>query len=344
MQFLSSIPVLSEKLPHPDHVHTVRQHSSVADALKLMSEKNISSVPITREDNSLVGLLDYSDLTTLIVNSFYDLAGVSKTGGGDIETRLTALRAATFSDIKVVQDSNIIEPAPLKHLRETFSQTSVDKIMNLSGRNMCFPVDTDATLADVIKQFTSHTTARRIPVVDKGTNQIRSLITQSTLVKFFTQEIAEFAVTAAKPLIQVHPKVKVFHKVVSSLRTIDVFALMNEHKLSSVPLYEHDDPDDPTSPIEFISNLSTKDIWPCLSNFGLLLLPADEFISYVRQHTITSKEMSPLIKVKADITVGELLKRLCAARIHRIYITNQHELVGVCSLTDIIRIFIEHSP
>jgi len=341
MQFLTTIPVLSDKLPHPQHVHTVRQHSSVADALKLMSEKNISSVPITTEDGALVGLLDYSDLTTLIVNAFYEAAGVPK--GGDAESRLGALGKVKFSEVKL-QDSTMTEPDSLKHLREKFSQTSVDTAMNISGRNTCFPVSSDASLADVIKQFTSHSTTRRIPVVDKGTNKIRSLITQSTLVKFFTQEISEFAVTAAKPLIQVHPKVKVFHKVVSALRTIDVFALMTEHKLSSVPLYEHEDPDDPSSPIEFISNLSTKDIWPCLSNFGLLLLPADEYISYVRQHTITSKEMSPLIKVKADITVGELLKRLCAARIHRIYITNQHELVGVCSLTDIIRIFLEHSP
>jgi len=52
--------------------------------------------------------------------------------------------------------------------------------------------------------------------------------------------------------------------------------------------------------------------------------------------------MSPSISVRATAALEQVIGKLAATRVHRVFIVNEkHEPVGVVSLTDICRVLIQ---
>lgn len=58
-----------------EELHTLREHDSISDALRLMRERGVRRVPVLSRSGALAGILTMDDLLGLIAEEFGDLAG-----------------------------------------------------------------------------------------------------------------------------------------------------------------------------------------------------------------------------------------------------------------------------
>jgi len=115
---------------------------------------------------------------------------------------------------------------------------------------------------------------------------------------------------------------------------IDAFKLMSEQKITGITILDNDG--------AIITNVSSKDLRNVLSDphfFEMLQLPVERFVSDLKTKTFLhdAETMYPKICCKFNSKFGEVLHKLAATRIHRIYVVEANDCpVSVISLHDII--------
>jgi CBS domain-containing protein len=106
--------------------HTLREHDTLFDAWKIMSEKHIRHIPITDDEGHLKGLVTQRDVLAVTDPS-------SSGQAGDIELPL--------SEIMISKHINVIHPSD--HLRQAALHMQ-------SHKHGCLPVVADDKLVGII--------------------------------------------------------------------------------------------------------------------------------------------------------------------------------------------------
>jgi len=196
----------------------------------------------------------------------------------------------------------------------------------LSRRNPFHAVHQGTTLLEATKLLIGGT--RRIPVLNDG-GEIVNIISQSSIVSFiahnlpdlenkFTSSVAELAV-GTSPVLTVK----------KDARAIDVFRLMDSHHRSGVAVIDEYG--------VLVGNTSGHDLKLFIKNpsLSVLKLPIVTFLNQIRQLQIDI--ISPAITVSDHDSLGLVIGKLAATRVHRLFIVDSDfKPIKVVSLGDVL--------
>lgn len=303
---------LSTNLKGGDIV-TVDKNASLPDVLQLLTKHDIRSVPVVdKEKNRLLGLVDMIDIITFVVRFAEECHGLP-----------AAQRNFEWFSEQLQKSGQTIS-----QIAELLQSTG------LSGdKSKLIPVMHGTTIYDIMQIMVTNG-VQRVPVLDPQTNNLENFITQSSLIQYFAKHSAKLGKYGEYTLSELGFKPKHVFSVKESALAIDAFKMMSEHKITGIPIVDNDG--------TIITNISSRDLRNVLTDpsfFEKLQLPAERFVSDLKSKTFlhNAETMYPKICCKFSNKFVEVLHKLAATKIHRIYVVeNTEKPIGVISLDDIV--------
>jgi len=216
---------------------------------------------------------------------------------------------------------------------EMFKERATSDVADLSKRNSMFPVPVSATLLEAVNQMAANH-VQRIPIVNKD-NLITNLLTQSAVIDYLAKHVDQLGPAVQKTLKELHFEKKPVISIDHSKLAIDAFKLMAENRISGLAVLDSDK--------KLMANISARDLRSIQQDsqlFEKLYYSVGEFVSHVRQANY--RAIHPSICCTFDDTFQKIIMRLAAARIHRIYVVDEHRHpISVISLHDILTKILE---
>ena len=185
-------------------------------------------------------------------------------------------------------------------------------------------------MKDLVNLLTSKE-LHRVAGVD-GTGKIVKIFSQSAVVAFLAKNINELGPKGQQTIKAANIGTRPVQLIAPTTRTIDAFVTMTEHGFSALGfLASHGTGGS--------GNLSVKDVQGLLTEFENVLLPVQDFVSYIRQESV--RDMVPLVQVSEDDPISKAIQRLAAVGVHRIYVSPHegHTPVAVIALGDLLPYF-----
>jgi len=280
-------------------VYFVDTKTTVEQALNLLAEKNILSVPIWDEKSKLfVGLIDMVDILSFLVGIL-----------NESEIESSRRKYSTLTDY--------------------FKKSDVVSVSDLSRRDPWLPLACNADIGSLLETL-SKQGAHRVPIIDPLNGELLQLITQSDVINFVSQNIDQFGTVVTKTLAELRLGSSPVVSVDIDGRVKDAFRLIVEKKVSAVAVVD--------STLTLIATLSVRDL-RTLSGEARLLeklnMKIRDFLGAIVDPNIDI--MNPAICCTVKDTLSVALSKLAATRVHRIFIVNDSKKpVAVISLSDIL--------
>jgi CBS domain-containing protein len=200
------------------------------------------------------------------------------------------------------------------------------------GLNPWLPVEEGLPLRSVIQLLATKT--RRVPVISKKTGRVIQIISQSQITTLMYEYCVKEKLLEKDTINKSGFGLKPVFKVKESAPVREAFQVMVDKQISSVVIVS--DKGD-----EIISCISTKDIrlLPRLESVAIehsvLDLSCIAFIQLIRKEDY--KTHAALVHVDLNCTLLEVLGKLAATKMHRVYIVNKlNQPVGVVSVSDVV--------
>lgn len=288
---------------------TVHANDTAASALTKLVDHGILSAPIIDENNRVIGLVDMKDFASAV------------------------LEMLTFSSINMV-------PSPRTHSTNSSSgnwqknfalhgELERKLVKDISMSSTINIVKEGSSLLEIVKALGQG--IHRV-LVENSQHNFVNLLTQTSLLNFVVKHIDSLGPLGAMTIDQLglanQRSIVCAH--MNDL-TATVFSAMMDSNISAVPVVDDKG--------HIVGNLSFTDLKGIGKGFHItsLNLPVHTFLKNVRSCDIEIK--NPTIFCKRDATLVAVLQKMCAARIHRIYVVNnQLAPTGVISLTDVLRV------
>ena len=144
-----------------------------------------------------------------------------------------------------------------------------------------------------------------------------------------------FAIARLTPLQELGIKTDDVISCNETDRAIDVFSTMSKNGVSALPIL-----DEEGCFTNVVSASDLKGIGEDCSSFYRLAQNIIDYISPLRQANLKSKY--PAISCTLDHTLGQLIQKLNASRIHRVFVVDENKhVVGIASLGDVLRVIYE---
>lgn len=305
------------QIVRPQHnVVIVNTDETPVQAFQKIVQHNVLSAPAyDKKTNHFIGFLDTRDLVQFVV---------FQTEEKDRDAKRANMLAPPPVDLVSIFDSATrMYSHPMQGITISY----------MAKRNRFVPVHMNDSLLKVA-ELLSQNDLHRVPVVDEH-GHILDIISQSTLVAFLYEHKDavhdELEVKMSNIRIGSSPVFAV-RETASALET---FKIMSKYNRTGIAIVDDNE--------RFIGNTSGSDLKLFIQNpeqnSALLNLPIVEFLSTIRRAEIVEKTRSPTITVRSDDTVGRVLGKLYATRIHRVFIAedeNGYKPQVVISLTDVL--------
>jgi len=298
-QLLSKIQV-EELVPTTSgSVVVVDSKDSLADTFLAMVKNNILCAPVKDStNNNYLGLIDMIDIACLVV----DIAQNTEQLGSDYKNFLKE--------------------------EEKFKGSITSDVADLSKRNKLYPVTIGANLLDAVKLMAANH-VQRIPILNPE-GEIVNLLTQSAVIEYLSKNVDQLGLAANRTLKELNFVKKPVISIDHNKRALDAFKLMAEHRISGLAVVD--------GSRKLIANISARDLRSIQQDsrlFEKLYYSVGEFVSHVRQANY--RAIHPSICCTFDDTFHKIIMRLAAARIHRIYVVDDHRHpISVISLHDVL--------
>eukprot|EP00039_Didymoeca_costata_P020013 m.339726 g.339726 ORF g.339726 m.339726 type:complete len:312 (-) comp18934_c0_seq1:81-1016(-) len=305
-----------DQLVSDREVVQVDAKNTVLDAFKVLVDNHILSAPIyDAEQKKYVGFFDMCDMGAYLVETIKDAAP-----GGAHEIPME------FCDV-----GDLLDVVGKIHPK------TMEAVSNMSGRDEFKSVVPGAPLQQVFDLLAAG--HHRVVVIDSATGLAKSIISQSAILKFVNDH-------GQKVLAGLHHKslkdvgLGVGQKMVfcySDEPVMKAFSLMNEHKLSGIPLINRNGTID--------TSISWTDLRVTVAapKFNFRLTTALEFVQ--RSRALDSAlERPAVVTTRMDSPVLKVIGQLAATGLHRIYVVDEkRHVTGVVSLKDIIKCLLQMS-
>ncbi|XP_010250742.1 PREDICTED: SNF1-related protein kinase regulatory subunit gamma-1 [Nelumbo nucifera] len=324
-----SIPVSSFPPAPSSEVIEINSDSSLAEAVRILSEHKILSAPVRNveapEDASwidrYIGIVEFAGIVVWLLHQSEVAA---TTMDGSFFENLAS--SEFYKDTKVGDISGTFRWAPFLPLQK--SDSFLTMLLLLSKYKM-----------------------KSLPVVDLGEQKIDNIITQSAVVHMLAEcvglhwfenwgkkKLSDLSLPIMKPnqLIKVHEDEPV----------IKAFKLMREKGIGGIPVVEG-------GGTKAIGNISIRDVQFLLTAPEIYKdhssTTAKNFLTSVRKYLEDHHDASPMLRgtitCRRDNTVKEVILKLDSEKIHRIYVVdNDGNLEGVITLRDIISKLVHEPP
>lgn len=284
---------------------TIPEGANVGKALQILRDSNVYAAPVVTGENLPVGMVDLSDITRWLA---------------------TVLKGSGWND----ERKNHLRSHHNREATEFFSKP-VKEVINLSGQNKLDAMNVDdESLFGAITRLASGT--RRLPLVEDS--EVLTVVSPSLFVRYLSENIGtpEFA-DVLKLTVGERPRKEVV-SIEGTAMVAEALLLMSSKGVSSLAIVDASG--------KLYSTFTLKDLRVVTNarSFLKLFKTVDEYILDVRRRTANA--IFPAIHCYTKDTLERVLLRMAAARIHRMFVLNdQHELVDVISLRDMVTEFIK---
>jgi len=257
-----------------------------------------------------------------------------------------------------LKDSTKPDPdvATLLSTENLFKTLQVRDIANLSTTNPFVPLPVGSSLLDCAKLMVERR-LHRVPIVHKD-GKLSTLVSQSSLVQLLWQnrfvwekEYGRLTMTELNlhNIIPHTAKGAALLTVADSKRAIDAFKLLSDKHISGVPVVNEDN--------KLVASMSVQDlkeIGTTANKFSLIQKPVLEYLKHSQHHhqqQICEVQLPVLhmflslhtMHFQGHDTFADTLAKLVKHRAHHIYyVDKHHQLFGVVTLVDILKLFVEH--
>ncbi|XP_039023760.1 LOW QUALITY PROTEIN: SNF1-related protein kinase regulatory subunit gamma-1-like [Hibiscus syriacus] len=375
------IPVSSFPQVPTGKVIEIQADTTIADAVKILSDCNILSAPVVnpKAASSLnwreryLGIIGYSEIILWVLESAeLDAVTLSTStatavglGAGAVgalgalavgASGPAAMGAAVAGGVKADQASGGDAPAAADNLgkefykaivqEEPFKSTAVKSIVKSYRWAPFIPVATDSYMLSVLLLLSKYR-LRNVAVIEAGKPEIQNYITQSAVIE--DPEGCRgrdwFDCIIARPISDMGlPFMSPDEdiSVQSDDLILEAFKRMRDNQVGGLAVVE-----EPGKKI--VGNVSIRD------NRHLMLKP--ELFTNFRQLTVKDfistvvstgqdfgRPTSP-VTCKVDSTLGGVIQNLATKKVHRVYVVaDENEVIGVITLRDVISCFIYEPP
>eukprot|EP01098_Paradermamoeba_levis_P011463 TRINITY_DN4913_c0_g2_i3.p1 TRINITY_DN4913_c0_g2~~TRINITY_DN4913_c0_g2_i3.p1 ORF type:complete len:374 (-),score=124.74 TRINITY_DN4913_c0_g2_i3:502-1560(-) len=337
---------VKEILPHSSNVIQVESNDTLKHVAQILSKSEIYSVPVyDKENKKYDGLLDFGDIVSFIITSLYKKV---ENLGESHEERIANLINASFVHKAADHARKHLPTSQHKELNHhivelsgefmevclNLHNTPAKLLTNFSKKNNFISFSETSSLRSVVEALNNG--AQRIPIIDPSTGLISNYVTQSLVVKFVAKNLKQLSPIANQDLGKLGVCQKKIVGVSEHSIALEAFAKMHEFGVSGLPILDDQN--------HFFGALSVKDIKLALLDFSNLLLPAREYISAVR--SLSTYETNPTIYCKLSDTLTDVIKKLIAIKIHRLFLvedTKKFIPVGVISHRDVLHLLLSHT-
>ncbi|KAG9446147.1 hypothetical protein H6P81_012275 [Aristolochia fimbriata] len=320
-----SIPVSSFP-PSPDGVE-IDSDSSLAEAVRLLSDHNILSAPVRNvaapADASWIdrylGIVEFAGLAVWLLHQ----SEVSlSTTGGFFEALISS---DLYKNTKVKDIAGSFRWAPFLALQT--SDNFLTMLLLLSKYRM-----------------------KSLPVVDLGERKVNNIVTQSAVVHMLAECVGLpwFETWGAKTLFELGlpiMKAKQIIKVTEDEPVLQAFEIMQKRAIGGLPVVDGRNG-------KPMGNISIRDVRFLLTAPEIYKdyrsITAKNFLSAVRDYLLKHQQSSPMllgtISCQKNATLKDVILRLDSEKIQRLYVVDEEgKLEGVITLRDIISKLV-HEP
>lgn len=320
MQIVNSLFLVSKRpiamdftSQHVDVLHRggdiawVPSTASVGDAYHVLVSKNIYSVPVLdAAANHYSGLIDLVDIVAAMMDMFYETANVH-----------------SAVELSHVVSSKWKKEAVSIHKR-LMALPAVD-VCNKSGQNPMKLVPQGTELHPVLKNLAHD--VRRLPVLNAD-KKIVQMVSQADVIRYIhSKHMTSLAEKLKRPIRAfIHEAVD----VEPTTRTLDCFAIMNELKISALPIVDRSDG-------TIIGVITLKDVVGGLDDLSHLFKPVEDFISFMRQQNIGEIREFPFISMRDEASLEKAVNKMMAAKIHRVFVKKEGaDKIYVLTIKDVL--------
>ncbi|PKA50962.1 SNF1-related protein kinase regulatory subunit gamma-1-like [Apostasia shenzhenica] len=405
----AQIPVSSFPEVPGGNVIEIPSDTTIIDAVRILSEHNISSAPVRNVEirntsdweGTYLGIIDYSAIVLWVLENA-ELAAFSLSAGsatvaaigtstvGGIGTiaagatgpatiaglTIAAVGAALVGGIASEKTIGKDAATAADHLgeqfyrlllqEEPFKSTTVKSVVETYRWAPFLPVASDSSMLTVLLLLSKYR-LRNVPVIENGGPYIRNFITQSAVVQGLKQCKGRdwFDCIAARQLLDLglpfmsydeyyfffvpecdHLKLHTTTLQVVSIKQdeliLEAFKRMKDYRIGGLPVIEG-----PKRKI--VGSLSIHDIRFLLLKpklfSGFRQLSVMDFMKAIRSDCPESgKPLLEPLACSADAFLGDVIDSLASRGLHRIYVEEENEVVGIVTLRDVISCFIYEPP
>lgn len=287
----------------------VAPNCTIGDALQILKDKKIVAVPVIDPmSNRYFGVVDILDIATFIVANFPPVDQITSQMLGELQAG-----GKNFSRGSTVSQAMAFG--------KRWSPPNLPS----------FPFRLNSPIEELIRVFSVG--IHRVPVMD-NTGKVANFISQMDLLRFLAENI--YLLAEGRRGERTLSDLKLVPREVRFVRG-DIMVLlalqyMLNDRLSALPVLGKDG--------RLMANLSASDLKGLgPSDFHHLLRPTSEFLA-----AFNPKSLYPLT-CKATDTLEYVVLKFAATRIHRLWVIDDDQrLVGVLSLTDVMRPFLGMEP
>eukprot|EP01100_Stratorugosa_tubuloviscum_P007358 TRINITY_DN306_c1_g1_i1.p1 TRINITY_DN306_c1_g1~~TRINITY_DN306_c1_g1_i1.p1 ORF type:complete len:308 (-),score=129.98 TRINITY_DN306_c1_g1_i1:189-1112(-) len=206
----------------------------------------------------------------------------------------------------------------------------------LSRRNPFIPVPVNSKLINVAEILSRG--VHRVPVVDEN-GKIINIISQSALIAIFDKHLNNKLRLDSSAIIEnIGIGTSPVISVSINTSTIATFELMDSTKRSALAVVDTEG--------FLVGNVSARDLKLFVASssaYDIMQLSIMNFLKQLRDEAIEIR--APSISCKLGDSLGLLIAKLAATRVHRLYIVksdSEYKPAKVVSLTDIISYIMKH--
>jgi CBS domain-containing protein len=199
----------------------------------------------------------------------------------------------------------------------------------------------ESPLSAAIDILATDNGVHRINVVD-GNGRVRGILSQTDIIKFLLSKSHLFTDSMKATLESVKLGCGAVVSVNAESSVLDALERMSEYYISSVAVVEPDG--------TLIGNISMADIRFIFQHgrYHRLWMNCSQFVSLaLNQKGLEhgGNDQFPFFDAHLSSSVEQVMNKILATHVHRVWITEPRtqRLIGVVSMTDLIRLFFERT-
>ena len=305
-------------------VITINANDDPVDGFKKIITSKVLSAPVfDEEEKKYIGFLDTRDLVRFAVAEYNEVASLRQ---------------------KRSPRSPHPPSSPRDHYRKMFGSAaklldvSVDELSTrfLAAKNKFHHVKANATLYEVIEHMTAEDNpAHRVAVLADDGTTVTAILTQSNVMNFMYANRLKLKDILSPCVSDVKLGTSPVLSINARRPAIEALKRMSENRFSGMAIVDNDG--------RFMGNVSGSDLRLFIqdpANLKHLNQTVIDFTSAVRQATFEPNEKSPTIGVHRKDSILKALGRLCATKVHRVYVADDesnYKPSTVISITDLLR-------
>lgn len=307
-------------------VKVLTSDMTVREAVEFLHSNGILSAPVAdpavSEDapwqQRYKGVVDMIKLTVLMLDSMEVNPAIREEEEGETE------------------EAPVSRKLVLQELSTHFSEMKIGELTEKSqGWFPFLPLQTDATLLDALTLLGTYK-MKRLPLLNPQ-GKLINMVTQSSVLHLLSvnmdkykeigdKTLEQIGLGEAKDVLAVHAHEPVQH----------AFDIIRKKNVSAVPVLGEDG--------VLIGNISARHVYYIITarnKLRLLKMAANHFIAATSDQEATWDIKNTAISCKKTDKVSDVIKRMDAARIHRIYIVDEHNRpFRVIALCDVLAKFV----